>query len=289
MATVTTEQAAAAEARAAGIAGAAAQVFVDTESAPQSQVVEYASHLERLYNFTPLPKDLDKNELARMLSNKIYNCPDPFLFLARQRCHDIIKVFNSLDTPPGDNPLLHQQALIYLLTSGQVGTDCSIEPPIQVDYGFNMTLGNNVKIHSNVVILDCARIVIGDGTVIGGSVKLLGATHPVNPLLRHAIRGYDYGMDIYIGRNCWIGGGSVICPGVTIGDGVVVKQGSVVTKNVPPFVVVEGSPAEVVQVLDRDKCEREEREFVALLEQHGSQLEDWAQDWSPTPVETLTI
>ncbi|KAI8361621.1 acetyltransferase, partial [Mortierella sp. GBAus27b] len=125
-----------------------------------------------------------------------------------------------------------------------------IEPPIQVDYGFNMTLGNNVKIHNNLVVLDCARVVIGDGTAIGSSVKLFGGTHPVNPLLRHPSRGFDYAMDIHIGRNCWIGGGSVVCPGVTIGDGVVVKQGSVVAKNVPPFVVVEGSPARIVQVLD---------------------------------------
>lgn len=189
---------------------------------------------------------------------------------------------------------------MFLLTRGKLGQGCRIDPPIQVDYGHNMTLGNQVIWDSSGVALDCAPISIGERTILGPGVKLLGATHPLNPLLCYAVRQFDYAMENHIVKDCWIGGGVVVCPGVRIEDGVTVRPGSVVSKNVPSFVVVAGCPAKVVAVLEREVCEQEGHALEAFLKagkkddengntDSGVRIDEFYDQWRSPAVETMVL
>jgi maltose O-acetyltransferase len=276
-------------------------------------VQEYAALLEKEHKITLLPPDLDTTAEDNMLACRVYDCMDLLLVLGRQRSNEIAALFNAL--PPSDPSTIdstmegqqqHQvlehkrQALLFLLTRGKLGQGCRIDPPIQVDYGHNLTLGNQVIWGSSSVALDCARISIGDRTILGPGVKLLGATHPTNPLLRNPERQFDYAMEINIGKDCWVGGGVVVCPGVTIGDGVTVQPGSVVSKNVPSFVVVAGCPAKIVEVLERERCEQEGQALEAFLKawkkegENGKadgdvKIEEFFDQWRPPTVETMVL
>ncbi|KAF9155304.1 hypothetical protein BG015_010328, partial [Linnemannia schmuckeri] len=164
-------------------------------------VQEYAVLLEQEYKITLLPPDLDTTAEDNMLACRIYDCMDPLLVLGRQRSNDITILFNTLSSsdPSTDSTLEEQQvqqqilehkrqALLFLLTHGKLGRGCRIDSPIQVDYGHNMTLGDQVVWGPNGVTLDCAPISISDRTILGPGVKLFGATHPLNPLLRYPVR-----------------------------------------------------------------------------------------------------
>lgn len=266
-------------------------------------VQDYASVLEQEYKITLLSPDLDTTAEDNMLACRIYDCMDPLLVLGRQRSNEITTLFNALpssDPSTGstseeqqEHHVLEQkrQALLYLLMREKVGKRCRIDPPFQVDYGHNMTLGDKVNWGPNGVALDCAPISIGDRTILGPGVKLFGATHPLNPLLRYPIRQFDFAMEIHIGKDCWLGGGVVVCPGVRIGDGVTVLPGSIVTKNVPSFAVVAGCPAEIVEVLDREGCEDEDRALEAFLKSGlvGERIEEFFDQWRPPAVETMAL
>ncbi|KAF9933623.1 hypothetical protein FBU30_005062 [Linnemannia zychae] len=278
----------------------------ERDNAPESyhvdvlalSVPEYAMLLEKVHKFTILPTGLDTTAEKNMLATRVYDCDDPLLILGRQRSNEITTLYSSLSLSdfgamymdPGQRlqALEHKrQALLYLLTRGKIGSGCRVDPPIQVDYGHNMTLGSHVSWSTNGVALDCAVISIGDRTILGPGVKLFGATHPLNPLLRHPVRHFDFAMEIHIGKDCWLGGGVIVCPGVRIGDGVSVLPGSVVTKNVPDYVVVEGSPARIMNVLQNSKHENEER---TLIEKDTDKtVDELLEEWTPPRIETMAL
>jgi maltose O-acetyltransferase len=244
-------------------------------------IEEYAAKLEQEYKFTPIPHTLDQTQKQRMLDTKIYRASDTVLVDERARARDILKVYNQTaqNTP---EELFKRKALLHLLTRGQIGPDCWIEPPFNCDYGNNITLGKGVYMNFNCVILDCGYVSIGDNTFLAPNVQIFGAAHPVNPLIRS--KGIEFGMPIKIGSDVWIGGGSIICPGVTIGDGVTIGAGSVVTKNVPPYTIIAGNPAKVIRVLNKEECEKEEHEYEEL-----NALGKAFEDWTPPPKGTLTL
>lgn len=126
----------------------------------------------------------------------------------------------------------------------KVGRGAIIRPPFFCDYGFNITLGENVFLNFNCVILDIVAVTIGDETQIGPGVQILTADHPRDPVQRR--NGLEFGRPIAIGRNVWIGGGALILPGVTVGDDAIIGAGSVVTRDVPPGATVAGNPARVL-------------------------------------------
>jgi maltose O-acetyltransferase len=122
-----------------------------------------------------------------------------------------------------------------------VGQGAVIRPPFHCDYGYNINLGENVFLNFNCVILDVGRVDIGAGTQIGPNVQIYAADHPRDPVERRT--GLEFGKPVTIGRNVWLGGGSIILPGMTIGNNAVVGAGSVVTRNVLAGATVMGNPA----------------------------------------------
>lgn len=135
----------------------------------------------------------------------------------------------------------------------EVGENCYIEPPIHANWsGKFVHLGHHVYINFNLTLVDDTHIYIGDYTKLGPNVTITTAGHPINPELREGL--YQYNVPVHIGRNCWIGAGAIILPGITIGDNSVIGAGSVVTKDIPANVVAVGNPCrELREINDRDK------------------------------------
>ncbi|MGN0404869.1 MAG: sugar O-acetyltransferase [Bariatricus sp.] len=136
-----------------------------------------------------------------------------------------------------------------------------INPPFYCDYGFHIEVGKNFFANYNCTILDVAKVKIGDNCMMAPNVAIYTAGHPVHPDTRNT--AYEYGIEVNIGNNVWIGGNSVICPGVTIGDNVVIGAGSVVTKDIPDWSVAAGNPCRVIRKIteaDR-KLYFKDREF----------------------------
>ncbi|KAJ8507843.1 hypothetical protein ONZ45_g9822 [Pleurotus djamor] len=125
-----------------------------------------------------------------------------------------------------------------------------IVPPLFCEYGFNITVGDDVFIHTGCTILDVGPVSIGSRTLIGPNVQIYTPTHPISPEERAGMNGREAAKPIKIGNDCWIGGSVVILPGVTIGDGVTVGAGSVITKDVEPRRVVAGNPARLIKLID---------------------------------------
>ncbi len=156
----------------------------------------------------------------------------------------LYKYNNTLDTSEREKMLKN----IF----GRIGENCTVLPPLRCDYGFNVELGDNVFINYNFIALDVAKIKIGDNVFIAPNVSVYTAGHPIHWKARNTM--YEYGIAINIGSNCWIGGNTVICPGVSIGDCAVIGAGSVVTKDIPPCVVAAGNPCRVIrEITDEDK------------------------------------
>lgn len=127
-----------------------------------------------------------------------------------------------------------------------------INPPFYCDYGFNIEVGRNLFINYNCTILDVAKVNIGDNVLIAPNVSIYTAGHPLHADTRKT--GYEYGIPVTIGDNVWIGGNSIIMPGVTVGCNSVIGAGSVVTKDVPDWTVVAGNPARVIRkITDEDR------------------------------------
>ena len=135
----------------------------------------------------------------------------------------------------------------------EIGEGCYIEPPFHSNWGGkHVHLGKYVYANFNLTCVDDTHIYIGDNTMLGPNVILAAAGHPVLPSLRK--QGYQYNMPVRIGKNCWLGAGVIVLPGLTIGDNTVVGAGSVVTKDLPPNVVAVGNPCRVLrEINDRDK------------------------------------
>ncbi|MCI8863753.1 MAG: sugar O-acetyltransferase [Lachnospiraceae bacterium] len=134
-----------------------------------------------------------------------------------------------------------------------------INPPFYCDYGTNIEVGKNFFANYNCTILDVAKVRVGDNCQMAPNVAVYTAGHPIHPAARNS--GYEYGKEVVIGDNVWIGGNAVICPGVHIGDNVVVGAGSVVTKDIPDWSIAAGNPCRVIRRIteeDRRKLFRDE-------------------------------
>ena len=133
---------------------------------------------------------------------------------------------------------------------GKTGECINVEAPFHCDYGYNIEVGENFFANYNFTVLDVGKVRIGDNAQIAPNVSIYTAGHPIHPDSRNS--GYEYGIDITIGDNVWIGGNTCIMPGVTIGNNVVIGAGSVVTKDLPDNVIAVGNPCRIIRKITED-------------------------------------
>ena len=181
-------------------------------------------------------------------SGELYLPADPAL-LAEQRAR-MEKTYEYNATRPGET---EKRARLLREMFAEVGEGCWIEPPFHSNFGgAHVHLGANVYANFNLTLVDDTHVFIGDHTMLGPNVVLASAGHPILPELRE--QGYQYNFPIRIGRNCWLGAGVIVLPGVTIGDNTVVGAGSVVTRDLPADVVAVGNPCRVLRPIgERDR------------------------------------
>ena len=188
------------------------------------------------------------NHKERMLANLPYKAWLDGLSEERMACKRKIFEYNNL--PPEENQ--KKMALIKDIL-GKTGEWLNIEAPFHCDYGYNIEVGEDFFANYNFIVLDVGKVKIGEHVQCGPNVSIYTAGHPLHPDSRNS--GYEYGIDITIGDNVWIGGNSCIMPGVTIGKNVVIGAGSVVTKDIPDNMIAVGNPCKVVREIteeDRD-------------------------------------
>lgn len=180
------------------------------------------------------------SEKQNMLESRPYNAADTELKQERLRARKLLWQLNQ--SSPEDEAKRTQIVQELLPHCAQ---DLHLEPPFFCDYGTHIRAGKNVFINFNCTILDCAEVEIGDNTLIGPNVQIYTATHPLLPQKR--LEGLESAKKVRIGKNVWLGGGSIILPGVWIDDNAIVAAGAVVTRDVGAGTVVAGSPAKVIR------------------------------------------
>ena len=148
---------------------------------------------------------------------------------------------------------LDKRAALLKEMFAEIGEGCYIEPPFHANWGgHHVHFGNNVYANFNLTMVDDTHIYVGDCTMFGPNVTVATAGHPIDPELR--AKAYQYNMPVHIGKNCWLGAGVIVLPGVTIGDNTVIGAGSVVTKDIPSGVVAVGNPCRVLrEINEHDK------------------------------------
>ena len=186
----------------------------------------------------------------RMHTGELYLPTDKEIVDRQIQCLDMLYDFNSTRPTEAER---REQLLSEMFA--EIGEGCYIEPLFHANFGgAHVHFGNNIYANFNLTCVDDTHIYVGDCTMFGPNVTVATAGHPILPSLRE--HGYQYNAPVKIGRNCWIGAGAVILPGVTVGDNVVIGAGSVVTKDIPSDVVAVGNPCKVLR-----KVGEKDREF----------------------------
>lgn len=174
-----------------------------------------------------------------MLAGELYDPMDAELCRERERCRLLLKRFN--DTR--EDEAQERKELLKDLLGADTGV--WIQPPFFCDYGTNIRLGKKVFFNFNCVVLDVMHVTIGDNVLFGPAVQIYAATHPMEAEIRR--QWLEFAKPVRIGSDVWVGGGAIICPGVTIGNRSVIGAGSVVTRDVPENVFAAGNPCKVIK------------------------------------------
>ncbi len=175
---------------------------------------------------------------ARMVAGEPYDPLAPELIALRQRAHGLCRELNALPVTAVDA----RRALLGILFD-EAG-DVALQPPFFCDYGFNIRFGPGCFVNFNCVMLDVCAIDVGAHVLFGPAVQVYTASHPLDAVAR---RTEEYGRPVRIGEDVWIGGGAILCPGITIGARTVIGAGAVVVRDIPADVVAAGNPCTVVR------------------------------------------
>lgn len=184
----------------------------------------------------------------KMHTGELYLPGDEEIMKEQLLCLDRLYDFNM--TRPTE---LEKRVAMLQEMFAEIGEGCYIEPPLHTNFGGrHVHFGSHIYANFNLTLVDDTHIYVGDHTMFGPNVTVATAGHPILPELRE--QAYQYNAPVHIGKNCWIGAGTVIVPGVTIGDCVVIGAGSVVTRDIPDRVVAVGNPCRVMRPLsERDR------------------------------------
>lgn len=183
-------------------------------------------------------------------TGELYLPGDDEIMAEQQKCLELLYDYNM--TRPCET---EKREELMRQMFAEMGERCYIEPPLHANWGGrHVHLGDRVYANFSLTLVDDTHIYIGDDTMIGPGVIIATAGHPIVPVLRE--RKYQYNAPVHIGKNCWIGAGSVILPGVSIGDNTVIGGGSVVTRDIPANSVAYGNPCRV-----RSEISEHDREY----------------------------
>ena len=187
-------------------------------------------------------------DYEKLHTGDIYFPGDPEIHKEQTACQEKLYDFNQ--TRPGE---LDKRTAMLKEMFAEIGEGCYIEPPLHANFGGrHVHFGKWIYANYNLTLVDDTHIYVGDETMFGPNVTIATAGHPIEPTLR--ARGLQYNLPVRIGRNCWLGAGVIVMPGITIGDNTVIGAGSVVTKDIPSGVVAVGNPCKVLrQVGEHDK------------------------------------
>ena len=176
-----------------------------------------------------------------MHSSKLYLPNEPELAKEQLKCLDALYDFNMTRPAEGE-----KRAEMLKAMFAEIGEGCYIEPPLHANFGGKFVhFGSFIYANFNLTLVDDAPIYVGDHTMFGPNVTLVTAGHPILPRLRELV--YQFNAPVHIGKNCWLGAGVIVLPGVSVGDNSVIGAGSVVTKDIPANVVAVGTPCRVVR------------------------------------------
>ncbi|WWC87450.1 uncharacterized protein L201_002339 [Kwoniella dendrophila CBS 6074] len=204
----------------------------------------------------PSPPISEQNEtpdqLNLMILGKPYIASDKYLGRIRDESYEKVYAFNRIrNTEKRMKKTI--KGFINLKDQDEENTpQTTIALPFSCEYGFNITLGNEIYIGPECQFIDVCPITIGNRTMIGGSCKFYTPSHPISPEERNGGKGPEWGKPIVVGEDVWIGGSVIICPGIKIGNGSTIGAGSVVTKDIPDRVVAVGNPARVIKKILQD-------------------------------------
>ncbi|WVF71785.1 hypothetical protein IAT40_006593 [Kwoniella sp. CBS 6097] len=189
-------------------------------------------------------KNEDPTEMLAMISCQPYHGSDPYVDRVREALGRRVQEINRIDPMEARMEALRQ--LIWM------GNKVWIAQGFFFEYGFNITIGEDVFVGANCTFLDVGPIKIGTRTMLGPNCQLLTPDHPISPEARNGLQGKESSKPVTIGDDCWIGAGVTICPGVTIGNGCTIGAATVVTKDVGDRCVVVGNPGRVVKKIRMD-------------------------------------
>ncbi|WP_440961838.1 sugar O-acetyltransferase [Paenibacillus nitricinens] len=198
-----------------------------------------------------------------MIAGKLYMAGGEELARDSKRSRMLTRLFNNTTEEQGEYRV---ELLKQLFES--TGDSLHIEPPFRCDYGSNITVGNNFYANFDCIILDVAKVTIGENVLFGPRVSVYTAGHPIDADVR--ISMLEFGTPITIGNNVWVGGNAVINPGVNIGNNVIIGAGSVVTKDIPDNVIAVGNPCRVLREItedDKQHWEKLKEEYYRDTEQ----------------------
>lgn len=181
-------------------------------------------------------------EKNKMIAGQLYRSGDDLLRNERKQARRLLKVFNGTLPDESERRVVKLRELL-----GALGQQAEIEPPFYCDYGYNISIGDNFYANFNCIILDCAKVIIGNNVFLGPNVQIYTATHPLAVEERN--KGLEAAKPIIIEDSAWICGSVIINPGVTIGKGTTIGAGSVVTRDIPPDVFAAGNPCKVIRNL----------------------------------------
>lgn len=180
-------------------------------------------------------------EMDKMHTTDLYLPNGDEIMKEQLACLDRLYDFNH--TRPTE--LTKREELLKAMFA-EIGEGCYIEPPLHANWaGKHCHFGKNVYANFNLTLVDDTHIYVGDGTMLGPNVVVATAGHPILPALR--AEAYQYNAPVHIGKNCWLGAGVIVLPGITIGDNSVIGAGSIVTKDIPANVVAVGNPCHVLR------------------------------------------
>ena len=181
-------------------------------------------------------------EKEKMLKGELYDATDESLYTERETVKNLTYDYNLIRRSDKDK----RDELIRKIL-GKAGNNLWIESPFQCDYGYNIEIGDNFYSNHNLIILDCAKVKIGDNVFVGPNVGIYTPCHPIDAKERMTFK--EWAEPVTIGSDVWLGGNVVILPGVTIGNNVVIGAGSVVTKDIPSNCVAVGNPCKPIKSL----------------------------------------